>query len=138
MRTPTPPSERHDAGRPIVLAAELFATLEAEFEALRSQQLDRLSPLQDAKEILLTRLNAMATAKDDASDTAPPDGDYRQLIARCRDAHQRNETLVRHQLTAIRGALEALQPRSPLPAADVYDRTGRIKSITGSITELRG
>lgn len=137
-RTPPPPPEGHDAGHPLALAKELLATLEAEFNALRYQQLDRLSPLQDAKETLLTRLNAWATARSGPSQTVPPGGDFRQLITRCRDAHQRNESLVRHQLAAIRGALAALHPRSPMPAADVYDRTGRIKANISPITEVRG
>ena len=46
----------------------------------------------------------------------------------CQQAHRRNETLVHHQLAAVRGALGALTADSALQSVEVYDRMGQMSA----------
>ena len=76
-------------------AQDLLLVLNQEFDALKIQNLAQFEALQDGKARLLARLEGVS-----------PDAiteDVRDILIQCRDAHRRNETLIQHQLVAIRG-----------------------------------
>jgi flagellar biosynthesis/type III secretory pathway chaperone len=121
-------------------AANLAVWLEAEFSALKAQDIDRFEQLQPGKTAQLQALT------DWASTNAPdPDGvgvagsvpaadwnDFQDLIRQCRDAHWRNETLMSRQLDAIRGTLRALHSSDPAATVDLYDRMGQMSRRMGA------
>jgi hypothetical protein len=115
--------------------ARLGAWLEDEFDALKTQDMDRFEQLQPGKTEQLQALTAWAAA------SAPPPGsegpapadwtDFQEQIRLCRDAHWRNETLMSRQLDAIRGTLQALQLSDPASSVDLYDRMGQMSRRMG-------
>lgn len=102
--------------------------LDQEFESLRRRDLPYFERLQPGKTELMERLSraVQQTRKADASGTGL-DAQTEEVLVRCRDAHRRNETLLRRQLEAVRGALQALSADSPLQGVEVYDRLGQIR-----------
>ena len=115
---------------PITLAASLRDILEEEFEALRARDLDHFERLQPGKSSLLERLAAAVDASR-ATTTAPDASlapEFQSIILQCRDAHRRNQTLIQHQLAAIRGTLQALTAGGATDSVEVYDRLGTVRS----------
>jgi flagellar biosynthesis/type III secretory pathway chaperone len=107
------------------LSTRLAALLDEEFEALKTQQVDAFEALQPTKEALLLELQALSRhPPDDAAAAAWP-GDVQAVLRRCRDAHHRNECLIRQHLTVIRGTLQALTTGGA-GSEDTYDRSGRL------------
>lgn len=114
---------------PVQFAQSLLQLLEAEFEALKTQNLDRFEQLQADKTRLLDQL-----AQSQVPDQTPPTQawlDFQDTVARCRDAHRRNETLMQHQLNAIRGTLQALRADAGLESVEVYDKLGHMHTRLG-------
>jgi len=134
-----PGADELDA-RALELAERLLAVLEAEFNALKSQHIDRFEDIQATKESLLLELSAHAARHDDrpASATSPTWANVKDLMRRCRDAHRRNEILVRHQLTAVQTILQALTDAPSNASVDLYDRSGRITARLGHLTDGNG
>lgn len=137
MNTPEPP-----AANPTELlcqaatqhAQRLLALLEAEFEALKKQNLNAFEALQAEKAAVLQTLAQQAeqiqAQENSAESTAW--ADFKDQIRVCRDRHRRNESLINRQLTAIRGALQALSPNDALQSLEVYDRLGQISRRGGA------
>jgi flagellar biosynthesis/type III secretory pathway chaperone len=103
-------------------AQDLLLVLDQEFDALKIQDLAQFEALQATKSALLARLEGVA-----------PDAiteDVRDILIECRDAHRRNETLIQHQLVAIRGTLQSLTATHATETVDVYDRLGHVRSGT--------
>ena len=115
--------------------ARLRAWLEEEFNALKSQDLDRFEQLQPGKTEQLQALTAWAAASAPAADSEAPVpadwSDFQDQIRLCRDAHWRNETLMSRQLDAIRGTLQALHSPDPASSVDLYDRMGQMSRRMG-------
>jgi hypothetical protein len=107
------------------LARSLLALLEEEFAALKRRDLDEFERLQPIKVNLLTELNAQASGVTQSA-SLPPEA--LALLRQSRDAHRRNETLMQHQLAAIRGALQALTANASLQSVEVYDKLGNVQS----------
>mgnify|MGYP003704500275 CR=1 FL=1 len=133
MNLPREISDALDAG--CNDAHRLKALLEEEFEALRGQSLDAFEKLQPLKtEIfatlaqLVVRLTTPANAQMPVDFSQSPNWiSFQALMAECRDAHRRNDVLIRSKLEAIRGALRVLQSgESSAASVEVYDRLGRI------------
>ena len=106
-------------------ANRLAQVLEAEFESLRTQQVEAFEALQPEKEALLFELKGLADGNDGSEGAAGWPVPVRELLLRCRDAHLRNECLIRHHLVVIRGTLDALSTGGQ-GRVDTYDRSGRI------------
>ena len=48
------------------------------------------------------------------------------VMNECREAHRRNDVLLRSKLEAIRGTLRMLQSADESSSVDIYDRLGRV------------
>ena len=135
-----PPDEAEADSRALELAERLLAILDTEFDALKSQQIDRFDEIQASKETLLIELSAHAARRDDGQPSAISAtwANVKDLMRRCRDAHRRNEILVRHQLTAVQTILQALTDAPSNASVDLYDRSGRIAARQGHLTDGNG
>lgn len=109
------------------LGQKLLEMLEQEFESLRRRDLAYFERLQPGKTELMEQLSALVAQVRGAAADAPLEPQTEALLVQCRDAHRRNETLLRRQLEAVRGALQALSAGSPLQGVEVYDRLGQIR-----------
>ena len=125
-------------------ARRLGGLLEEEFKALSAQDLPRFESLQAQKEQTLVALaqlmqeltvageaGAAAGHGADASQSGgPPDvaqwEQFQQLMSDCRDAHRRNDILIRTKLESIRAALRILQNSENSSSVEVYDRLGKM------------
>ena len=117
-------------------AVRLRAILDDEFEALSHNQIDAFENLQSIKGELLTLLTAIVqqTANHQQQGHTPAADwqEFRNHMQSCREAHLRNEILIRSRLDAIRGTLRILQNSADMDAAcEVYDRMGRISDRFG-------
>jgi hypothetical protein len=110
---------------PLDLAHSLLALLEEEFEALKRRDLERFESFQPSKIQLLNELNARVSAQPEGQGVPPQ---ALALLRQARDAHRRNETLIQHQLAAIRGALQALTANATLQSVEVYDKLGHVQA----------
>lgn len=109
----------------LALACRLEQVLQTEFESLKSQSVEAFEALQPEKEALLVELKGLADGGGGTAGAAAWPESTRALLLRCRDAHLRNECLVRHHLVVIRGTLDALSSGGQ-SRVDTYDRSGRI------------
>lgn len=113
-------------------AGRLLALLEAEFEFLRGQDVAGFESLQTPKEELLGALTRLVqrVAQVDGTPNSPANAPewtvLCQVMAQCREAHRRNDVLIRNKLESIRAALRVLQAGEGGASSDVYDRLGRI------------
>jgi len=117
-------------------ARRLGGLLEEEFKALSAQDLPRFESMQAAKEEILAALAQLVqglTAAGEAGaaplESLPDDAQweqFQQLMSECRDAHRRNDILIRTKLESIRAALRILQNSESSSSVEVYDRMGRM------------
>ena len=117
-------------------ARRLGALLEEEFTALSAQDLPRFESMQAAKEEILAALAQLVqglTAAGEAgvapSESMPDTAQweqFQQLMSDCRDAHRRNDILIRTKLESIRAALRILQNSENSSSVEVYDRMGKM------------
>ncbi len=114
-----------DATRLTLLAQELERVLDAEFEALQAQDLERFDALQPNKAELLTELGRLAPPAEELQNE-PAWGELRERLMRSRDLHHRNGILISRKLESIRGALSSLQAEEPGSPVEVYDRLGQV------------
>ncbi|MEY3992509.1 MAG: hypothetical protein RIS04_1272 [Pseudomonadota bacterium] len=112
-------------------ARRLLGLIDAEFEALKKQDLTAFEALQQEKLELLNQLGALAPKIQQgivgATDT-PEWADFKALIRQCQDNYRRNETLISRQLMTIRGALKALSGAGGPDSVEVYDRLGQLSN----------
>ena len=118
----------------------LESILGEEFEALRSQQIDKFEASQTEKIGLLTHIESF----DLPGVNADPK-DLQQLInnpvwnqitttlEKCKKSHSRNELLISKQLDTIRGALSALQNQDPSSTLELYTKLGQKRATRRSI-----
>jgi len=125
----------------MALVRRLRALLDDEFEALKQQDLEWFERMQPTKLELLQSLagvvppESMGAAVDEKSAA----GDRAQIALQmqrwdefvvvmneCREAHRRNDVLIRSKLEAIRGTLRMLQSADDSNSVDIYDRLGRV------------
>ncbi len=118
------------------LAHRLAQVLETEFESLKNQRVEAFEAVQPEKEALLVRLKGLAEAREASVGAAAWSESARTLLLRCREAHLRNECLVRHHLVVIRGTLDALSSGGQ-GRVDTYDRSGRIGRTSASWSDDR-
>lgn len=113
------------AARLHLLSQELERTLEAEFQALQAQDLDRFEQMQPAKTELLAELSQLCPPAD-VLQQDPAWAGLRESLTRSRDNHRRNSILITRKLEAIRGALSSLETERPGSSVEVYDRLGQV------------
>lgn len=124
---PEPAQALRDREQALALLQHLLDTLEQEFEALRRRDLNYFERLQPTKEGLLGQLSSWQAQPGRAAPAFLQNAECHDRLTRCRDAHRRNETLLRRHLEAVRGALQALAAGSPLQGVEVYDRLGQMR-----------
>lgn len=126
-------------------AIQLESVLAQEFAALGTNNLSAFEALQARKDELIGALTALVARFDssaanwiaEATPGQPPLTEsaewirLREVLDRCRDAHRRNDVLIRTRLDAIRAALAVLQISDNAQGGDLYDRRGRISSAFG-------
>jgi flagellar biosynthesis/type III secretory pathway chaperone len=110
---------------PLDLARSLLALLDEEFEALKRRDLERFESFQPVKIQLLNQLTARVAEQPGREAMS---SETQDLLRQARDAHRRNETLIQHQLAAIRGALQALTASAALQSVEVYDKLGHVQT----------
>ncbi len=111
--------------RALFVSDQLIQLLALEFEALKSQDLDRFESLQDGKNDLLTELSALCPSPEDLQNLPEWDA-LRESLIQCRDMHRRNAVLIERKLDTIRGALHSLRVGESGSPVEVYDRLGQV------------
>ena len=124
----------------LTLGNQLKGTLEEEFIALSEKNLDHLETVQVRKVSLLESIQAQwpqdvdtgaeaGTNSDlDTDDPSDPLWDEaRSLLNECKDAHIRNDLLLKRQLEVVRTVLSSLTQRSADNHSALYDKMGRVR-----------
>ena len=111
--------------RALFVSDQLVQLLALEFEALKSQDLDRFESLQAGKNDLLAELAGLCPSAEDRQNLPEWDA-LRELLIECRDMHRRNAVLIERKLDTIRGALHSLRAGDSGSPVEVYDRLGQV------------
>ena len=111
--------------RALSVTDQLVQLLALEFEALKSQDLDRFESLQAGKNDLLAELAGLCPSAEDLQNLPEWDA-LRELLIECRDMHRRNAVLIERKLDTIRGALHSLRAGDSGSPVEVYDRLGQV------------
>ena len=111
--------------RALTVTDQLAQLLALEFEALKSQDLDRFESLQPGKNDLLTQLAGLCPSAEDLQ-TLPEWDTLRERLIECRDLHRRNAMLIERKLDTIRGTLHSLRAGDSGSTVEVYDRLGQV------------
>ncbi len=123
----------------LTLGNQLKNTLEEEFIALSEKNLDHLETVQVRKVELLQSIQMQwpqstsidAPEQDDpftSDDTSDPLwNEARTLLNECKEAHIRNDLLLKRQLEVVRTVLSSLTQRSADNHSDLYDKMGRMR-----------
>lgn len=109
----------------LTVSDQLVQLLALEFEALKSQDLDRFESLQPGKNDLLAQLSALCPSAEDLQNL-PEWEPLREKLIECRDLHRRNAVLIERKLDTIRGALHSLRVGDSGSPVEVYDRLGQV------------
>lgn len=133
------PGDSTDAA--MAAGARLADLLDAEFAALKVQDMNAMEQLQADKTAQLQALTAWAAQAAPSQNPADTETDtarlagwpaFQDLMAQCRQAHWRNETLMSRQLDAIRGTLRALNAGESSGSVELYDRMGQMGRRLGA------
>ena len=119
------------------LARTLSSVLEEEFSVLESKDLEALETIQDRKVSVLQQLDSAwsnlnahrEAAAEELQDPANQDSLWQEaigLINNCKEAHIRNDLLLKKQLEVVRNVLSAITKKSDTGQGDLYDKMGRI------------
>ena len=124
----------------LTLGNQLKSTLEEEFIALSEKNLDRLDSVQIRKVSLLESIQAQwpqdADTSAETSTNSQRDNDEpsdplwdeaRSLMNECKEAHIRNDLLLKRQLEVVRTVLSSLTQRSADNHTALYDKMGRMR-----------
>ena len=111
--------------RALSVTDQLVQLLALEFEALKSQDLDRFESLQAGKNDLLAELAGLCPSAEDLQNLPEWDA-LRESLIECRDMHRRNAVLIERKLDTIRGALHSLRAGDSGSPVEVYDRLGQV------------
>ena len=111
--------------RALSVCTQLIQMLALEFDALKSQDLDRFESLQPGKNDLLAELTEICPSAEDLQKMPEWDA-LRELLIECRDLHRRNAVLIERKLDTIRSALHSLSVGESGSPVEVYDRLGQV------------
>ena len=115
-------------------SARLKDLLEQEFSALRSQSLDEFERLQPLKNDIFAKLSGYVQVLDKSREGPNPEEIlhaplwevFKARMAESRDAHLRNDILIRSKLEAINSTLRLLQNSGRAASVQLSDRLGRL------------
>ena len=121
----------------LTLGNQLKSSLDEEFIALTEKNLEHLEGVQQRKVELLQSIQAQwpqeissetADAAWDSVNTSDPLWDEaRTLLNECKEAHIRNDLLLKRQLEVVRTVLSSLTQRSADNHSALYDKMGRMR-----------
>ena len=124
----------------LTLGNQLKSTLEEEFIALSEKNLDRLDSVQIRKVSLLETIQAQWPQDADTGAETSTDSqlnndelsdplwdEARSLMNECKEAHIRNDLLLKRQLEVVRTVLSSLTQRSADNHTALYDKMGRMR-----------
>jgi flagellar biosynthesis/type III secretory pathway chaperone len=111
--------------RLLTLTSQLSQLLALEFDALKSQDLDRFESLQPGKNDVLQELTEKCPSAQELQDL-PEWDNLREMLIECRDLHRRNAILIERKLDTIRGTLNSLRVGDSGSTVEVYDRLGQV------------
>lgn len=118
------------------LARHLQRILEDEFGVLGVPDLAEFEKIQPVKERILASLGEFVSNHAAGLADARPSpeaqslwDDFEKVMSACRDAHRRNDILIRSKLEGIRVTLQVLQNSDTSAAVEVYDRLGRMSGL---------
>ena len=113
----------------IAVGTLLKNTLEEEFIALSEKNLEHLESVQIKKVELLQQLEGTWPSGDAEASAAdePLWNEARTLISECKEAHIRNDLLLKRQLEVVRTVLASLTKRSTDNSSNLYDKMGKMK-----------
>lgn len=121
----------------LTLGTQLKSSLEEEFIALSEKNLDHLETVQQRKVELLQSIQAQwpqeissEAEESEASDEKMSDplwDEARKLLNECKEAHIRNDLLLKRQLEVVRTVLSSLTQRSADNHSALYDKMGRMR-----------
>ena len=124
----------------LTLGNQLKRSLEEEFIALSEKNLDHLETVQVRKVSLLESIQAQwpqyvdtGAESDTNSDLKTDDpsdplwDEARSLLNACKEAHIRNDLLLKRQLEVVRTVLSSLTQRSADNHGALYDKMGRMR-----------
>lgn len=124
----------------LTLGNQLKGTLEEEFIALSEKNLDHLETVQVRKVSLLESIQAQWPQNVDTDQEAGTNSDLntddpsdplwdeaRSLLNECKEAHIRNDLLLKRQLEVVRTVLSSLTQRSADNHSALYDKMGRMR-----------
>ena len=111
--------------RALSVCTQLIQMLALEFDALKSQDLDRFESLQPGKNDLLAELTKICPPAEDLQ-KMPEWDSLRELLIKCRDLHRRNAVLIERKLDTLRSALHSLSVGESGSPVEVYDRLGQV------------
>ena len=118
------------------LAQTLYSVLEEELTVLESKNLEALESIQDRKVTLLQQLehawHQVNNQTESTSEMPSEESDNSLLeeaiglINRCKEAHIRNDLLLKKQLEVVRNVLAAITKKSENGNSDLYNKMGRM------------
>ena len=124
----------------LTLGNQLKRSLEEEFIALSEKNLDHLETVQVRKVSLLESIQAQWPQYVDIGSQADTNSDLntddpfdplwdeaRSLLNECKEAHIRNDLLLKRQLEVVRTVLSSLTQRSADNHSALYDKMGRMR-----------
>lgn len=121
----------------LTLGNQLKSSLEEEFIALSEKNLDHLEAVQQRKVELLQSIQAQwpqeissesdESAASDVDMSDPLWDEARTLLNQCKEAHIRNDLLLKRQLEVVRTVLTSLTQRSADNHSALYDKMGRMR-----------
>ena len=113
------------------LATTLEEVLDAEFDALKSSDMQSFEKIQKEKELIIQDLNQLdLPAKLETTD-APPNlalDQTLEILLHCKQKFQRNELLVQKKLESVKSALHVLKTGSSQQPLELYTKLGTLKS----------
>lgn len=125
----------------IVEVAALESALQAEFEAIKAQDLDQLDAIQKTKEQLLHtlsdgRFERTATLVqqhvDDLPSGLPEKWQQLKESTQASQTHlKRNELVIQRKLAVLREALQAIYQTNAPQSQQLYNRTGKLTGQSG-------
>ena len=113
----------------ISIGTLLKSTLEEEFIDLSEKNLEHLESVQVRKVELLQNLeNTWPKGETESLALDEPLWDEaRSLISECKEAHIRNDLLLKRQLEVVRTVLASLTKRSTDNSSNLYDKMAKMK-----------
>ena len=113
------------------LATTLEEVLDAEFDALKSSDMQSFEKIQKEKELIIQDLNQLDLPAKLETTGAHPNlalDQTLEILLHCKQKFQRNELLVQKKLESVKSALHVLKTGSSQQPLELYTKLGTLKS----------